>query len=409
MRIFVIEPNNSGGLVHYTYQLCNALAAEGADVTLVTAHDYEMEGFPHQFRVHKILRLWKHFDQQSPQQRPLNALSRKLFWNIRRAWRGFLLISAWVRLSLHILRHKPDLVQFTRIEFPFESFFIEFLQKMGLPLTQICHEFEAREGQNRLATLLFGKNESVYNSFSAIFFHANENRQRFFQLYPSVNPQNTHVIPLGNADWLFHLKPARTAQEIRTQYGLLDHPVIVFFGLLSPSKGLDDLVESFALVHQKEPNAQLFIAGYPTKHIDMDSLRAQIERLGLKAHTHFDSRYIPSDEVPALMNLASVVVFPYKTSTQSASLQTAYTFGKPVVATAVGGLPESVDDGKCGYLVPPRNPAAMAERILFLLQNPPTAERLGAYARRLAETRFGWQSIAAQILRIYTQILAEKD
>ena len=105
------------------------------------------------------------------------------------------------------------------------------------------------------------------------------------------------------------------------------------------------------------------------------------------------------------MDLATVVVYPYRSSTQSGALQVAYTFGRPVIATAVGGLPEAVEDGRNGYLVPPGSPSALAEKISVLLENPSIATRMGEYARHLSQTRFSWDAVATQIRDVYEELL----
>ena len=109
-----------------------------------------------------------------------------------------------------------------------------------------------------------------------------------------------------------------------------------------------------------------------------------------------------------MMGLATVAVYPYRSSTQSGALQVAYTFGRPVVATEVGGLPEAVEHGRSGFLVPAYSPPELADGILKLVMNPELAKVMGQYARHLSETRFSWKSVARKILRVYDQIL-EKD
>ena len=75
MRLFVVEPLGSGGMIHYAYQLCTALANLGASVTLVTSYEYELDAFPHNFTVKKQMRLWKMFDPSSSKQ-PHSLLGR---------------------------------------------------------------------------------------------------------------------------------------------------------------------------------------------------------------------------------------------------------------------------------------------------------------------------------------------
>jgi glycosyltransferase involved in cell wall biosynthesis len=189
--------------------------------------------------------------------------------------------------------------------------------------------------------------------------------------------------------------------KLRQRYGLReDEKVVLFFGLLAPSKGLEELAEAFALALET-CDARLLIAGYPTKQFDLLKLNARIAEMGIGDKVTMDLRYVPLEEVGALMNLATVVVYPYHSSTQSGSLQVAYTFGKPVIATSVGGLPEAVEDGRSGFLVPPQSPRPMAEKISLLVNDPLLAQEMGRYARHLSDTRFAWDTIARQMLAVY--------
>ena len=409
LRLAVIEPKNDGGLIHYTYQLCTALSKEGLDVTLITGTDYELESFPHNFRVVKALRLWRNYDQQSIGRQPPNFINRffgRIFRVLRRAIRAFYLIIAWIHLTSYLIRLKPDIIQFTKIEFPFEVLFIRYLYKRGFVLTQICHEFESRESQGIFSSIPLMFTGDAYTCFSAIFFHAHENRNRFFAMYPSVSEDKTHIIPHGNSSWLLDV-PSRSARALQQHYGLQDgERVVLFFGLLAPSKGLDDLIDGFAIA-SRSCQAKLIIAGFPTKHIDMNILRARVESYGLTNRVIFDTRYIPLDEISPLMKIATVVVYPYRSSTQSGALQAAYIFGRPVIATTVGGLPEAVEDGQSGFLVQAESPGALAEKIITLINNPVLALKMGNYARYVAETRFNWQTVAKQIVQVYDDVLGK--
>ena len=407
LRLYVVEPNNGGGLVHFAYQLCNAMAEEGVDVTLIAGANYEMEDQPHKFHVEKLLNLWEHFDPESMKaeiQNPIKRLWRKIYWTLRRGARGVRLIYAWVRLTQHLLRVRPDIVQFSKYEYSFESFFVGYLRRRGLIVSQVCHEFELRESQDMIWAVLDRLSGEVYRYFSIIYFLSEEIRKRFLSLHSSIPEDRTLSIPHGNSGWLLNI-PSISEDVLRQRYGLQkDERVVLFFGLLAPSKGLDDLLDAFAIA-RKSCNAKLVIAGYPTKHISMNEMLEKNRELGTADQVIFDARYIPLNEIRPLMGLASVVVYPYRSGTQSGALQTAYTFGKPVIATAVGGLPEVVEDGKSGYIVSPNSPSEIAEKIVALVNNPKMADEMGQYARHLSETRFSWNTVAAQIAREYRRLV----
>jgi glycosyltransferase involved in cell wall biosynthesis len=414
LRLVLVEPNGSGGLIHYAYQLCTALANEGADVTLITGKEYELARLPHNFHVNNLLDLWSLFDPQSGQNVHANTWQRqwyKVRWTARRGQRAIRLISAWIRLTRTLIELKPDIVQFSKIHFPFEALFLSQMRRRGLTLTQICHEFELRENQQGpFSSLSVCAYADIYRKFSAIFFHARENCEKFLTLFPFVDNKRTHIIAHGNSGWLIqHFPQEHDWDELRQHYGLKSgQPVVLFFGLLAPSKGIQDLIEAFAIV-RKSHNAKLLIAGYPTKHFDMEELKQKVTELGLTEDIVLDTRYIPLEEVGALMGLATVAVYPYRSSTQSGALQVAYTFGRPVIATTVGGLPEAVEQGRSGFLVPANSPPELAGGILKLVANRELAKIMGEYARHLSETRFSWRSVARQIIEVYDQLLEKES
>ena len=141
MRVFVVEADGAGGMIHYAHQLCGALSAAGADVTLVTAQDYELSHMPHDFTVQLIMRLWPAISDGRRARRPLGTavrIARRARRAIRYAWE-------WERLTRFLLRERPDIVQFAIIRFPFQAFYLRRLARAGLTLSQVCHEFERRE------------------------------------------------------------------------------------------------------------------------------------------------------------------------------------------------------------------------------------------------------------------------
>ena len=134
----------------------------------------------------------------------------------------------------------------------------------------------------------------------------------------------------------------------------------LFFGLIRDYKGLDLLLEAMASESLKDSPAELIVAG--EFYGNSEKYYALEKELGLKGRIHWFPEFIPDARVRHFFNVADLVVQPYKTATQSGITQIAYHFEKPMVVTAVGGLPEIVPDGKCGYVVDP-NPESIAVAI----------------------------------------------
>ena len=401
MRVFVVETDGVGGMIHYAYQLCTALAAEGAEVTLVTSRHYELGHLPHTFAVDPRLRLWPNIEPTPPPVGPLGRTLRRLGHKARRGWRALRLAGEWARLTRYLLAERPDVVQFAIIRFPFQEVFLRRLRRRGLYLSQVCHEYEFRESRHALTRWLTARwARRVYPSFSAVFLHGEADRERFLSLYPIERPR-THLIPHGNE--FFFPRLVDPGGDLRARYGIPPgRPVALFFGGLRPSKGIPDLLEAFALA-RAEVDATLVVAGYPAYGIDAAGLQAEARRLGIADSVVIDARYLAMEEIGPLLRTATVAVLPYRNATASGALQVAYAFGRPVIATEVGGLPDAVEDGATGLLVPPADPPALARALVKLLSDPDEAQRMGALGRAAAEARYSWEPIAAAILGVYQQ------
>ncbi|MBI5157916.1 MAG: glycosyltransferase family 4 protein [Acidimicrobiia bacterium] len=393
-RIALVEQDGAGGMIHYAYQLADALTGAGADVTLHTGRRYELRGLPHRFQVRDEMNLWPAIE--SPRQRGLGAIGRKL----RRTWRAMRYAVVWHRLTRRLIGERPDVVLFSTIRFPFQVVFLRRLRRHGLVLAQVCHEFEARERGRWSRAISRRLSLAVYRTFSVVFLHGEQNRKAFLGHFP-IDADRTRVIHHGNESMFLRL--ADTGGDLRRRYGLgEDEPVALFFGGLRPSKGILDLIDAFAAMPAATPG-RLLVVGQPAG-IDPAEVRSRAEQAGIGGRVVVDGRYLPLEEVGPLMRTATVVVLPYRSATASGVLQVAFAFGRPVVATALGALVEDVEHGITGLLVHPDDPAELATAMASLLRNPDRARRMGTAAAEAAVTRFGWEPIAADILEALAEV-----
>jgi glycosyltransferase involved in cell wall biosynthesis len=407
MRVTVVEPDAVGGLAHFAFQLCEAMTTLGIEVTLVTSTRFELSELPRRFSLDMSMRLWSPVepDRGRPRCFPGRALQRGRR-HARRGFRAAVLVREWTRLVARLLRERPDVVQFGKIPFPFEALFLAYLRRKGLTLTQVCHEFEQREQasgwRRRLQTCL---SRSIFDQFRLIAFLCETTRREFEQTYPTVAAGKL-VIPHGSQD-IFRALRSPPADPPR-----YDFPpgakIILFFGGVRPSKGVADLIDGFALL-PRDPSTYLLVAGYPSREVRIGALRAKAATLTQADRIILDLRYIDPGEVAGLLELATVIVLPYRSATQSGVLHLAYSFGCPVVATRVGGLAEDIEEGRSGLLVPPGDPPALAAALARILGDPALREELGARGRELSRTRHAWTSIAATLLASYGEIAADAD
>ena len=172
-----------------------------------------------------------------------------------------------------------------------------------------------------------------------------------------------------------------------------DKPLLLFCGLIRPYKGLDILLDAMPHVLAKR-DAHLAIVGEMWN--GGEDYLTQIERLGLQSHVTLENEYVTNERLAAWIKSAEVVVLPYRTATQSAVLQSAFGLETPVITTAVGGLPDVVDHGRTGLLVPPEDPIALANAILHFFEQQ---LRLSFVEHIRAQTdRFSWQNYIQHLL-----------
>ncbi len=214
-------------------------------------------------------------------------------------------------------------------------------------------------------------------------------------------PDRVHVIP--------HIVLGDHAVAAAAAAGAPDAPVaaedhtVLFFGRIWEYKGLEYLIRAEPLIRARVPAARIVIAGQGEDFARYRALMEQPERFSVY------NAFISEDRRAQLFEQASVVVLPYVDASQSGVIPLAYAHGKPVVATTVGGLPEAVEDGKTGYLVPPRDERALANAVVRLLADPARRREMGACARHKAETELSPAAVAEQTVRVYREGRRQKD
>ncbi len=168
---------------------------------------------------------------------------------------------------------------------------------------------------------------------------------------------------------------------------------ILFVGSLNKSdthKGLRYLLEAFRHVSQGHPDARLTIVGSGSGRPGFETL---VQQLGLGKQITFRGGQTGA-RLQHSFQEAAIFVLPSLNDSFSMVTLEAMAAGLPVIATTVGSLPQLVDEGSTGYLVPPADSRALADKLSYLLAHPAIAERLGAQGRHKATQAFSWHSQA---------------
>lgn len=159
-----------------------------------------------------------------------------------------------------------------------------------------------------------------------------------------------------------------------------DEPVLLFFGFVRPYKGLAHLLEAMALAREHLPVRLLVVGEFWD---DERPYRERVRTLGLQAQVRFHSSYVHNDEIAKYFSASDVVVLPYLAASDSGVAQLAIGFERPIIATAVGGIPSTVRDGETGLIVSPGDSRALAVAIVRFFR-----DRLGeVFAPNLREVK----------------------
>jgi len=178
--------------------------------------------------------------------------------------------------------------------------------------------------------------------------------------------------------------------------------VIGAIGRLDRVKGAEYLLRAAAKVIFKTPDAAFLIVGDGSQR---EALEQLARSLGISHRVVFTGQ---RDDVPELLAVMDVLVLPSLYEGLPNAVLEAMAAGKPVIATPVGGTPEVVEDGITGLLVPPRDPEALAEAILALLQDRERAEAMGRAGRARVEKYFSVERMIAETEALYEELIEEK-
>jgi len=367
MRIHVVDP--SAYTPPYDHALCSALARAGASVELVTSR------FPY-----------------GAVPAPAGYARRELFYRLAPGAAGSL-----ARRVGKLAEHVPDMLRYRRVAagaadvVHFQWLDVQWLDAFLLPRSPVvltAHDLlprEPRPGQARAQRRL-------YDAVDAVVVHSGYGRRELIEGL-GVAAEKVCVVPHGAFE---HLARQRDERPLPPELAAVEAPVVMFFGLLRPYKGLEVLLEAWREVEA----AELWVVGRP--RMALQPLRAVASE-----RVRFVPRFVSDAELPAFFRRADVVVLPYSRTErfdQSGVLATALAFGKAIVLSDVGGFREVAAAG-AARLVPPGDPQALRHALVALLADRAARERFAAAARAAASGPYSWDEAARRTLEVYRALV----
>ena len=352
-----------GGIAHYIALLYKHLSEK---------HDVQIVTFSRQYP--KLL-----FPGKSQEERGGEAVpSEQLIDSINPL--------TWYSAAEAIARKKPDLLIF-KYWLPFfgpcfGTISLLVRRWTGAKVLFICDNIvphEKRPGDRAFTRFAFRYVDSFIVQSKGV-----ENDLRLFQpnaRYKLVPHPVYEIFGPGMPKW-----------EARRKLGLTDERVILFFGYVRRYKGLQTLLDAMPGILERLKVKLLVVGEF---YDDETKYRDQITANRLEEAVQVFSDYVPNDRVGLYFSACDVVVLPYISATQSGIVQIAYQFDKPVIATDVGGLAEVVIDGKTGFIVPPEQPAEVANAVLKFYEEDCEAE----FVRNVKEEKkqYSWDNLVTAI------------
>lgn len=179
--------------------------------------------------------------------------------------------------------------------------------------------------------------------------------------------------------------------------------LIFWGGRFVPQKGLEHLIKALNLVAKEKPQVKLLLTGDGPL---FSKIYCMAKNFGLEKNVIFKGR-VARDELPALIGTASVCVLPSLKEGMPYALLEAMACGKAVVGSDISGINDVITHGVNGILVPPKNPKALADALIQLLEDKGLRRKLGWNARQLMVEKYSWQMIAEKIEKVYYEAINE--
>jgi glycosyltransferase involved in cell wall biosynthesis len=374
MKVQLVDP--SAFTPPYDRALAAALAREGAEVELLTSHFLHGAVPPADgYRVDE--RFYR-----------------------RSAARG---LGAPARVPFKALEHVPDMLRF-RGAAPATRPDVVHYQWLTVPALD-AHLLPKLHPRVMTAHYILPPSPSrrqvrsahrTFDRMDAVVAHSEHGAARLRDEV-GLDPDKVRVIPHGAFDYLIRLPEEKPLPaELEGAAG----PVILFFGLLRPYKGIENLLQAFRRVE----GAELWIVGNP--RMDVAPLRALATEA--PGRVRFVTRFVEDAEIPAIFRRADLVVLPYLDAEHSGVLYTGLAFGKPLLLSAVGGFPEVAATG-AGRLVPPGDTAALAAALSDLVSDEAARTELATAASRAAAGPFSWDETARLTLDLYRELIEARS
>ena len=378
LSVLMVDPSSFS--LNYDYSLCNALVAQGCQVKLAHS-EYAHEMWQRTATFHS----WKYFYSRSHSSRT------------KRSGRWFRIGKAaehvydMQRLAGLLKDALPDVIHFQWLPLPAADCLGLARLRQIAPIVLTLHNTNLLHGSPDSILQVAGF-RSVFRYVSAVIVHTEFSRDRVIA-QGWASREKVHVVPHGAFEHYRALLPDAASP------GNGRHRIL-FLGSLDTYKGVDLLLDGFArLPRELQEGSELIISGPPRKGTSV--LQDRSKALGIDHRVKWNLRFVTEEEVAALFSSATVAVVPYREADQSAALLTAVALGTPVVASRVGGIPETIRDGVHGRLFDNGDAQGLADGLESILTSPERRRLMRQAMLNLGTGPLSWDSVARHTIAVY--------
>jgi glycosyltransferase involved in cell wall biosynthesis len=387
IKIFMFEPSGGGGISHYSIALANALGDSTiTDLTLITNKYFESEKL---LNINK-LNLEKKVIKLGP-----SLLKFFPFKKLKIPLNVILYCISWMKILLMVKKEKPDIFHIQSLQAQeLDMFFINILKNIlnSFAGTLVITAHNSMPHEPRKLTKYSYK--KIYECSDKLITHTHFDKQEITNIWPETE-KKISVIPHGNYSLLY--KDIKVKKKYPSDFNIL------FFGYIRPYKGVEFLIKGVSLMKNKK-NVKLWIVGNASDSYKKE-LEDQINLNGLTNSIEFISEFIPTEDIPYYMNQSDVLVLPYTKVSMSGVLHVGMIYEKPIIVTDVGGLPEVIVNGETGYVVNASDEDSIAKALDNLYDFPDMRSKMGKKAKCFSETKFSWESISKETIKLYKDTL----
>ncbi|MBN2088567.1 glycosyltransferase family 4 protein [candidate division KSB1 bacterium] len=290
----------------------------------------------------------------------------------------------WVYRTVHkIRRFNPHIIHFQG-GFLWYTVALPLLENFLLVTT--IHDANIHSGDKPSQKIALFQPNALAASYSAkIIVHGEQIKQNFLKSNP-IDAEKVVIIPHGDFT-IYNKWKKEGVQE--------DNNFVLFFGRIWKYKGLEYLIQAAPKIAQEIPDVKIIIAGTG------EPIDRYLEIIHNPQNFLIYNYHVPNEMVAWLFQKSALVVLPYIEASQSGVIPLAYSFGKPVIATRVGSIPEIVENGITGLIIDPMSATEIADAVIELLKDSDKRKKMGQMAYTKICQEFSWERVARMTLEVY--------